>query len=322
MLCQKCQATIPEGEMFCPMCGAPVPPVEAPMTESPALQEEMPTAEIPMQEMPTNEEQAPMYEWAPTPEEPAKKAKPIGWIAAAVIAVVAIVAAVVVLFMMNGGKTGLQDTWKVSLRMDKLVEIADQSNSENAMTMMYPGVDFKEMIEMFRIEEPLSAYVTFREDDSCALYVNLEQTEAFVNELYDRMLTYLQNDGYYQIMETQGISREEVDEMLAQQGMDMNTMLLMLSMSKSQLNATAIEAALAQMGIKTDDNGNAMLFETTYRYEDGTLSFAPFRGGKVEPSWSMKVSVNGNTLEPDFDQFSGAEQVKELFTIERAALPQ
>ncbi len=321
MLCQKCQATISEGEAFCPMCGAPVMPTEAPVTEESAPQEA-----VPMQEAPMNDEQAPMYAWAPTPAEPVKKPKPIGWIVAAVIAVVAIVAAVVVLFMMNGGKTDLQDTWKVSLQMDQFVELAKQKladgqNVDN-FSGMYPGMDIEALMDIFDVEEPLTVYVTFDKDDSCTLRLNLEETESFMQEFFDRMLVFLQNDGYYQIMEAQGISREEVDAMLAQQGMDMNTLLLMMSMSKSQMNATVLETAFAQMGMKTDDNGNVTLFETTYRYEDGTLSFAPFRGGKVDEKWSVNVAVNGDTLEIGGDLDEETRQILSVITITRTALPQ
>lgn len=326
MLCQKCQATISEGEAFCPMCGAPAVPAQAPVEEVPAPQEEVTTNEVPMQEAPMQEEQVSPQAWAPVPEEPVKKPKPIGWIVAAVIAVVAIVAAVVVLFMMNGNKTDLQDTWKVSLQMDQFVELARKEiaagQNVDAISGMYPGMDIEAMMDMFDVEEPLAVYVTFDEDDSCALHLNLEETESFMQTFFDRMLVFLQNDGYYQIMEAQGVSREEVDAMLAQQGMDMNTLLLMLSMSKSQLNATAMETALAQMGMKTDGNGNVKLFETTYRYEDGTLSFAPFLGGKVDEKWSVNVAVNGNTLEIGGDLDEATREILSVITIERAALPQ
>ncbi|MBQ4618023.1 MAG: zinc ribbon domain-containing protein [Clostridia bacterium] len=303
MLCQRCQTPLPEGEEYCPMCGAP------------SLGEE--TQLLTPEDMPRRV--------VVVPEEPVKKPKPIGWIVAAIIGLVAIVVAVVVLFMMNGKKTGLQDTWKVSLRMDQFVELAKKEiaagQNVDAFSGMYPGMDIEAMMDIFDVEEPLTVYVTFDKDDSCALHLNLEETESFMQTFFDRMLVFLQNDGYYQIMEAQGISRAEVDEMLAEMDVDMNTLLLMLSMSKSQLNASAMETAFVQMGMKTDGNGNVKLFETTYRYEDGMLSFAPFLGGKVDEKWSVNVAVNGNTLEIGGDLDEATREILSVITIERAALP-
>ena len=330
MLCPKCNNPLEDGALFCGNCGSPVMPTESAV--APAAEPAPDTAEVPPTESyavpPTESYAVPpteSYAVPPTetvPEVTVKARKPVGWIVTAVLSAVVLlgVGAFFLCRTLFGGGA-LSGTWQVSLRMNELMDLVTDESIEQAETMLgaqygdISKLDIEAMLGIFDIEEPLTAYLTF-DKDTVDVTVNVDEFGDAMAHLVDNMIVYIEDGGLYDIYAMQGYSREETDEMLAQSGMDMESMIAMLRLSQSQMKvglASSLETAAIAV-----DGKNYTLLSANYTFKDGRLSIPEI------PEFSVEIEVQGDRIritDSVVTAMEGFDQLEACIRIERAELP-
>lgn len=251
MMCPHCQKDNPDYATICVWCGRSLVPGESSDEEAKAVRS-------------------------------AKKRIRI-IVALALVCCVAVAALCAAVFKAQARKE-LIGTWKMDIPVGELMNVVlGESEDESVLQSLLTAVAGDDVT--------VTLYCRFYENNTYTVYVDSEDLAASLEKMTDNAVRYICEDGIFEILEKQGVSKENTEMMLGLVGLSTDTLADVASETVSEWMQPVYEELKKTLSAPQETAG-----ERYYELDEDRLYLALEKDKRIEDSLYIVLSFDGTNI--------------------------